>query len=348
MPVVYFEQPNKNELMQGDVLERTPELNAILEEVHPYYSDEKNRYFMVLTQTCDLVERQFGSVKAPYVVLSPVRVLSIVLDHLIAECGKLQFNCEVPILRERSRNNFNELLERLLNNNDPHHFYLNAKDTVLENACVAILRLSVAIRAPLHLNTCKNSKILQLREIFQTKLGWLIGQLYSRVATDDCDLSELSDKKRRITKDIAVWAADENFEDLERSLLEQFPNHSENAVDRASVAKLIKSLPTKRKKLSARIGEIVRQMEPEVDKSFNYRASGFRRVIERIGADLDNIKNSDYPDEERSQKFDQLKNTLDIIIMQEFAKSNTDSRQLLQRLSSRISSDSEVISLLSR
>ena len=46
------------ELSQGDILKRTPELDEILAKVHPHFHQHrKNLYFMVLTQSCDLVIR---------------------------------------------------------------------------------------------------------------------------------------------------------------------------------------------------------------------------------------------------------------------------------------------------
>ena len=252
MPVAYFETLDSTQLMQGDVLRRTAEINAILEEIHPYYSDEKNLYFMVLTQTCDLVERRSGSIKAPYIVVSPIRNFTTIVENFIEECDKLHFNCEVAVLGEKSRNKFNDFLDRLYNNNDPHHFYLNAENTALEVDCVTLLRQSVALRIPVHLDACKAATILQLKEIFQTKLGWLVGQLYSRVATDDWDGNELAERKKKIIKDAAVWAPDESLTELERTLKKEFPNHRDQIVDRVSVGKVLRSLPTKKNKLSAR------------------------------------------------------------------------------------------------
>ncbi|BAC47429.1 bsr2164 [Bradyrhizobium diazoefficiens USDA 110] len=43
------------------------------------------------------------------------------------------------------------------------------------------------MKADLHLATCVAAKILQLTDTFQAKLGWLVGQMYSPVGTQDMD-----------------------------------------------------------------------------------------------------------------------------------------------------------------
>ncbi len=47
--------------MQGDVLERTSAIDNLLKVVHPHFHGRmKNLFFMVLTQSCDLVQRKAG------------------------------------------------------------------------------------------------------------------------------------------------------------------------------------------------------------------------------------------------------------------------------------------------
>lgn len=53
----------KDSLCQGDILEKTDDLIAILKEVHPYFLNESYKYFMVLSQSCDLVRRNGKNVQ---------------------------------------------------------------------------------------------------------------------------------------------------------------------------------------------------------------------------------------------------------------------------------------------
>lgn len=59
----YKQFPDMSSLCQGDVLRVTDEMREILKEVHPYFLNEQYKYFMVLTQSCDLVRRNAGKCK---------------------------------------------------------------------------------------------------------------------------------------------------------------------------------------------------------------------------------------------------------------------------------------------
>lgn len=63
---IHFTYKNEADMLslcQGDVLEKTDALMGILEEVHPYFLKDEYKYFMVLTQSCDLVRRGVRIVK---------------------------------------------------------------------------------------------------------------------------------------------------------------------------------------------------------------------------------------------------------------------------------------------
>jgi len=369
MPVAYFEPIDRSELMQGDVLQRTPELNAILQTVHPHYNDLKNRYFMVITQSCDLVERKSGYAKAPYIALAPVRSIDLVIDKYIVDFQKSGINTEVPIIREKFRNKLSEALERLFNNNDPHYFYLDATNTGLSVDCATFLRLSISVKTPLHFDTCRSAKILQLTPGFQAKLGWLVGQLYSRVATDDWDVDELRQKKNKIVKDVAAWISDDSFPELEQSLMAAYPDHSEQAIGRLDIAKTMKSLPTAKKKFASRIAVIRNALEPDVVKRFNYRESKLRKAVEAAGVSIIALMTSEQgkPQAQKGYGEPQVSHAnsnepkttaeeaasaskageIDSIlggITAEIRKISEDNRQLIELFSKRIESDQEIAS----
>jgi hypothetical protein len=79
------------------------------------------------------------------------------------------------------------LLERLLHNTEDGFFFLK-KDShpeLIEDLCV-FLALSVAIRADQY-EACLTAKIAQMDHIFAAKVGWLVGNLYSRIGTPDVE-----------------------------------------------------------------------------------------------------------------------------------------------------------------
>jgi hypothetical protein len=64
---------------------------------------------------------------------------------------------------------------------------------VAEDLCV-FLRLSVALRID-HYDVCLSSKVAQLAGVFQAKIGWMVGNIYSRVGTPDFEEVENNPKQ---------------------------------------------------------------------------------------------------------------------------------------------------------
>jgi len=87
-----------------------------------------------------------------------------------------------------------QLLQRILNQNEQALglFYLHplndeedsATPLVICEACVCLLRVSVALRAQ-HYDVLREARCARLDSQFQHKLGWLVGYIYARIGTDD-------------------------------------------------------------------------------------------------------------------------------------------------------------------
>jgi hypothetical protein len=128
--------------------------------------------------------------------------------------------------------------------------------SVAEDLCV-FLPLSVSIRTD-HYDACLTAKVAQLDEIFSARVGWLTGNMYSRVATPDVEermanaeefketfyrealferTAWLSPTQLRLLKRRAVaWqksnpGSEINLE-VARSLLEGVPSMQEIAIER--------------------------------------------------------------------------------------------------------------------
>lgn len=255
-----YQAPDLAELYQGDVLERTDALNAILQAVHPhFFQKDKNLYFMVLTQSCDLVRRTAGGgCKAPYIAIAPVRSLDTVLAR---EIGKLQItvNSEVPVLTDKAKAKLSEFLTRLYNNNEPGYFYLESEGTPLVEDCCAFLGLSVAVKADQHYQTCLDAKRVQLAEAFQAKLGWLVAQMYSRVGTTDWDPRKVSEKVGRNLKDAVVTIP----ADKEKAVLAGYADRQAGNADvtlaSADVRAILNSVPTRKQLVIERTAAVMEQ-----------------------------------------------------------------------------------------
>lgn len=138
-----------------------------------------------ITQSCDLVRRGEGC-KSKYITLAAVRPIEIVISRLIENFQSSLVEKRGNICDQNMRSKLYEFLSKLLNNNLPEYFYLhNDPQNNLSQNLVAFLQLSISIKADWHYEKCLEAKVLELKNSFKAKLGWLIGNIYSRVGTED-------------------------------------------------------------------------------------------------------------------------------------------------------------------
>ena len=191
-----YSEPELDQLRQGDILRKTPELLRLIQTVHPHYANEDYRYFQVLTQSCDLVRRGGKPCKSRYLTLAAVRPMSLIVKRALDSYEKKFVFDNQVFCSEAHRRALKDLFVKLFNNNDTQNFFLKASpDHGLDVDCCAQLHLSIAIRAYEHYDLCLGAKILELRDEFRAKLGWLVGNLYSRVGTQDYVPGAMSDEK---------------------------------------------------------------------------------------------------------------------------------------------------------
>jgi hypothetical protein len=214
-------------LEQGDLLARTPELEAALQSVHRHYVKPDYQHFLVLSQTCDLVQRDGRQTcKAPYVSLAAVRPLHVVLQRELASNQQDTFERRLGACSDSKRQKLVDFMRKLLNNNHGEYFYLEAEPGLgFSDACCAFLRLSVALRAADHYQTLLAARRLALAEVFQAKLGWLVGNLYSRVGTPDWVPDSLTkdafeDKVSRIVGEVAEWVSESKLKEARKAARE--------------------------------------------------------------------------------------------------------------------------------
>lgn len=188
-----FEPPettDRSQLQQGDILQKSNAMVEALNQAHAYYaSADDYKYFMVLTQSCDLICRNGRKPKSKYITIAAVRPLDIIVRQLIK---KYKFDSDLP-LSVCSKNTeilVSQYLERLIHNTESGLFFIRKKShpAFAEDLCV-FLPLSVALKAE-HYQACLDSKVAQLDNVFQAKVGWLTGNMYSRVGTPDIDEAE--------------------------------------------------------------------------------------------------------------------------------------------------------------
>jgi hypothetical protein len=180
-----YAKASSPDLAQGDILAKSGDLKEVIRSVHPFFLKDDYTHFIVLTQSCDLVRRGEKRCKVRYITLAAVRPLSRVVEREI-ERYQSDFERLAEVCSQTGKARVEQFLERLLNNNAPEFFYLHEEPALgfPESAC-AFLNLPISLRASQHYDTCMRSRLLSLTDVFQAKLGWLTGNIYSRVGTPD-------------------------------------------------------------------------------------------------------------------------------------------------------------------
>jgi len=171
------------DLLQGDILEPTDDLRKILQKVHPNFLDPKYTSFLLITQSCDLVVRK-GKYSTQYLNIAVIRPLETMLhDFLSVVCRTLGKGVYTKETKGAAR----QLLERLFNQNEQSLglFYLHHdRFSGIDTPSVSLLRVSVTLRVG-HYPVLKDARRGRLSSEFRSKLGWLVGNLYSRIGTKD-------------------------------------------------------------------------------------------------------------------------------------------------------------------
>ncbi len=210
------------DLEQGDILEPTEGLRNVFRQVHKHFEHAKYVAFMVITQSCDLVRRKSGDpCKAKHVELCVVRELQPLCSEILHDAA----GTKIPrLLRVSRRDKAIELLKSIHHQNEQSIglFYLHpAAAMSFATPSVAQLRISIALKRE-HYDALVQSRRGRLDEAFQAKLGWLIGNLYSRVGTLDWKDSNVGEGvlDRQVaelvknTSDV-VWASDKVIRQVE-------------------------------------------------------------------------------------------------------------------------------------
>jgi hypothetical protein len=208
-----YAEPDRSQLMQGDILWRSERVERLLETVHPhYYRKADYRFFAILTQSCDLVRRQGKPCTSRYITLAAVRPASLAIER---EVHRQQFDpleSQIGFCSDARRGKITQFVEQLLNNNASNYFFLYREPQygLNEDHCIFV-QLSIALKSELHYEELLEAKILQLHESFQHKLGFLVGTSYARVATRDWvpeivdEETFRSDIKARVDAIDVVW-----------------------------------------------------------------------------------------------------------------------------------------------
>lgn len=219
-------------LCQGDLLKKTDALRELLAKVHPHYLKDDYTHFIVLTQSCDLVRRAGEPCKSRYISLGAVRPLDLVVRREIEAFQRTELERRAGACGQKYRSALLEFLRKLFNNNERDFFYLHEDVAFgLAPSSCAFLQLSIAIRASEHYDKCIDARIGSLQEIFRAKLGWLVGNLYSRVGTEDWvpeheTKAEFNERLSEVLEDACWWVDDEQLRSAVKNVPPDLANRS--------------------------------------------------------------------------------------------------------------------------
>ena len=265
----YKADADMNSLCQGDVLNITEELAEVLRSVHPYFLNEQYKYFMVLSQSCDLVRRNGKNCKTPYITLAAIRSYDSFLERTLIRSKYAENISGLLLMEEKKKEKAYQLIERIYNNTESEYFFLY-KEEALEfpESMIAFLKVSIALKSQEHYDKCLAAKKLELSDEFKAKLGWLVGNMYSRVGTADWEgIMNTQEKEEMLNNDLAskcIIGSKEQLKQLKAELLkksETIHNHEEAALYVSDI-----HVPTKYDKTISIIEEIFRTSSKKIPK----------------------------------------------------------------------------------
>ena len=283
----YKEKPDMQSLCQGDILEITEEISMILKDVHPFFLNEQYKYFIVLSQSCDLVRRNGKDCKTPYITLAAVRNYSDFLERMLLKGRFAEKVNGLLIMDEKNKERAYQLVERVYNNTEPEYFFFYMEDALgFPESMVAYLKVSIALKSKEHYDKCLNAKRIELTDEFKAKLGWLVGNMYSRVGTADWEgIMSANAKRDMLNNDLYSMCIIGKKEQLRQ--LKEFLRRTELPPGREEAAAFISDIQIKTKydKVMDVIEDVIRTSSkkiPEEEKEKLLKAIRSRSALKTL------------------------------------------------------------------
>jgi hypothetical protein len=104
---------------------------------------------------------------------------------------------------------------------------------------------------------CLDAKIAQLTGTFQAKLGWLVGQMYSRVGTEDFAREVLANKLKQALQDTALWIDDQKITALEKAYVAYQIEHPGTKMSKIAITKALAGVPTRKQLVLDQTNKII-------------------------------------------------------------------------------------------
>lgn len=171
-----------------------------------------------------------------------------------------------------------DFLERIYNNTESDYFFLYKEDSLdFPESMIASLKVSIALKSQFHYDVCLNAKLLELSDEFKAKLGWLVGNIYSRVGTTDWENIMTSEERTHMLEDeLCSHCAIGSKEQL-KVLKKELVNNAESLHSQKDVAEFILSCP-----IETQYEKMIKILEDIINQSPNTISRENKELIKRM------------------------------------------------------------------
>lgn len=248
---------------------------------------------MVLTQSCDLVRRTGGRCSSHYITICAVRDFLSAVKREVGKLGHpvLGMHGLLPVVVKAKAS---QVVERFLNNTEPGYFYLHPTAYAISKPMCAFLALSISLRALEHYEECLAARVIGLKSEFQAKVGWLTGDIYSRVATEDWQSQSDFDKEdfQSLIKEVVnhnfLWLDELRERKVRRAIKEGVLNidNQEELIEYAS------KLPPQHDEIAAAVKEVIMRMNGQrINEALAVALT--EKILKRKGVESRYLERSD-------------------------------------------------------
>ena len=179
--------PAKSEdLQQGDIIANNEEVRDLINQFYRHNSYLECVAYIIITQSCDLARHDGEACKTSYINLVPILPFEDVFLSLLEKVCRNYKIKERLYSAKGGKSKANELIESICSQNAwaLGVFFLHANlDVKIPMDSLALLQVSYAFPANDSYDTFRKSRNGRLDAAFQGRLGWLVGNLYSRIGT---------------------------------------------------------------------------------------------------------------------------------------------------------------------
>ncbi|MCL9684204.1 hypothetical protein [Legionella maioricensis] len=170
-------------LRQGDIILLDGNLKNNFDSYFPgIIKPDQKRFGMILSQCCDLFKGEGRSCKVDHINICVLSSFERYLSRVIDSFAKKKNG--FTLITENQYEGLSQKLIKLIKNSDPKNYFFLPNTQFFESHMIAVLSVNYPLRND-HYEDLLENRVGTLSDQFRNKLGFTMGKLYSRIATDD-------------------------------------------------------------------------------------------------------------------------------------------------------------------